>query len=101
VAPSSEPIITNQPVLGESAHTFDLTINSAKRGYLEYSLPDAGTMVIHFVEVDPALRGQGMGERLVDAAVDWARVNGRRIVPRCSYARAVLTRTAKYQDVLR
>jgi hypothetical protein len=101
VAPSFDPVITNHPGPGESAHTFELTIDGAKRGYLDYSLPDAGTLVIHFVEVDPALRGKGMGERLVDAAVDWARVNGRRIVPRCSYARAVLTRTAKYQDVLR
>lgn len=101
MALSSDPFITNHQIPGESAHTFDLTIDGAKRGYLDYSLPDAGTMMIHFVEVDPALRGNSMGERLVAAAVDWARVNGRRIVPRCSYARAVLTRTPEYQDVLK
>ena len=101
MAPSSDPVITNQPVPGEPEHTFDLTIDGAKRGYLEYSLPDAGTMEIHFVEVDPALRGKGMGERLVAAAVEWARANCRRIVPRCSYARAVLKKTPEYQDVLK
>jgi len=98
VAPS-DPVITNHP--SEPDSTFDLTIDGDKRGYLDYSLPDASTMAIHFVEVDPELRGTGMGERLVAAAVDWARVNGRRIVPRCSFARAVLTRTPAYQDVLK
>lgn len=101
MAPSSDPVITNHLVPGESEQTFDLTVDGEPCGYLAYALPDAGTMEIHFVEVDPPLRGQGMGERLVDAAVDWARANGRRIVPRCSYARAVLMRTTKYQDVLR
>lgn len=95
---SSSPVITNNP--GESDSTFDLTIDGEKRGYLEYSLPDARTMVIHFVEVDPALRGRSLGERLVGAAVDWARANNRRVVPQCSYARAVLRRTPAFQDVL-
>lgn len=97
---SPDPVVTNHPVPGESEHTFELTIDGAKRGHLEYSLPDAGTMVIHFVEVDPPLRGRSLGERLVGAAVEWARANGRRIVPRCSYARAVLARTPKYHDML-
>ena len=30
-----------------------LLIGGARQGYLEYSLPDAATMVIHYVEVDP------------------------------------------------
>jgi predicted GNAT family acetyltransferase len=97
VAPS-DPVITNNT--SGSGPSFDLTIEGTKRGYLDYSLPDAGTMAIHFVEVDPPLRGTGMGERLVAAAVDWARANGRRIVPHCSYARAVLRRTPAFQDVL-
>ena len=95
----SKPLVTNNP--GDSDSTFDLTIDGRKCGYLEYSLPDARTMVIHFVEVDPELRGRSMGERLVSAAVDWARANGRRIVPHCSYARAVLRRTPEFQDILK
>ena len=98
---SSDPVITNRPVPDDSEQIFDLLIDGTPRGYLAYSLPDPATMEIHFVEVDPDLRGNGMGERLVSAAVEWARANGRRIVPRCSYARAVLNRTPEFQDVLK
>jgi predicted GNAT family acetyltransferase len=95
------PVITRQPAEGTSSSTFDLQIDGAGRGYLEYSLPDAATMVIHFVEVDPDLRGRGLGERLVGAAVAWAREERRGVVARCSYARAVISRTLAYQDVVK
>jgi pimeloyl-ACP methyl ester carboxylesterase/predicted GNAT family acetyltransferase len=101
IAAAPAPLITTNPVAGEPPHRFDLTIDGVTRGYLEYSLPDAETLVIHFVEVDPPLRGRHLGERLVAAAVDWAREHQRRIVPRCSYSRAVLARTPEYQDVLK
>jgi predicted GNAT family acetyltransferase len=57
-----------------------------------YTLPDRKTINIDFVEVDPSLRGQGVGKQLVDAAVAWAEAQGRHVVPLCSYARAVLAR---------
>jgi predicted GNAT family acetyltransferase len=96
----TEPAITRHQAEGASDHTFDLTIDGARRGYLDYSLPDAATMVIHFVEVDPKLRGQSMGKRLVGAAIEWARANGRQVVPKCWYARSVIENTPEYQDVL-
>jgi uncharacterized protein len=81
--------------------TFDLECDGKAGGYLSYRLKGDTTMFVEFVEVDPALRGQGMGERLVAAAVEWARANGRQIVPHCAYARVVLTRSVAYRDVFR
>jgi predicted GNAT family acetyltransferase len=83
-----------------SSGTFDLDADGQPGGSLTYTLTGDSTMIVEFVEVDPALRGQGMGDRLVRAAVEWARANGRQIVPHCSYARLVLTRNAAYRDVL-
>lgn len=97
----TEPTITRHQIDGASDHTFDLTIAGARRGHLDYSLPDAATIIIHFVEVDPHLRGQNMGKRLVAAAVEWARANGRQVVPKCSYARSVIESTPAYQDVVK
>ena len=39
--------------------------------------------------VDPSLRGGTLAPRLVRAMVEWARAGDRRIVPICSYVRAV------------
>lgn len=50
--------------------------------------------------VDDALRGTGIGRRLVDAAVTWARGEHLRLRPACSFARVVLTRVPEYSDVL-
>ena len=78
---------------------FDLLIDAARRGHLDYSLPDTATMVIEYVEVDPDLRGRAHGERLVSAAVDWARAGRRMVVPMCSFARRVIAQTPAFHDV--
>ena len=57
-------------------------------------------MVINHTQVFDGYEGQGIARQLVMAAVDFARKNNRTIVPVCSYAKAVLTRTDEYQDVL-
>lgn len=57
-------------------------------------------MVINHTRVFDGFEGQGIARQLVMAAVDFARKESRQIIPVCSYAKAVLTRTDEYQDVL-
>jgi predicted GNAT family acetyltransferase len=92
--------ITHRPQTDGRRGTFDLDREGARVGYLSYRLDGTDTMVVDYVEVNPSLQGRGLGQVLVDAAVEWARANTRRIVPTCGYARTVLHRGAKYQDVL-
>ena len=57
-------------------------------------------MVIDHTQVFDGYEGQGIAHQMVMEAVDFARENNRTIVPVCSYAKAVLTRTDEYHDVL-
>jgi predicted GNAT family acetyltransferase len=67
---------------------------------LTYRLGAVDAVVDH-TWVDPKMRGGALGQSLVDAAVAWARQENRKIVPMCSYVRAVFSRTPAYADVHR
>jgi len=82
----SDTTITHQPQRFE----FVLEREGRSLGHLAYSLTPDKAMTIDYVEVDRSLRGSGQGNRLVDAAVAWARENRLSVQARCSFARAVL-----------
>jgi predicted GNAT family acetyltransferase len=48
---------------------------------------EPGRLVLVHTEVPDAFRGQGIGGRLVEAAIDRAAERGETVVPECSYAR--------------
>ena len=73
-------------------HEFVLRIDGERHGFLEFTRPEVGLMRIEYVEVSPQLRGTGLGRQLVAKAVDFAKDAKLRVVPICSYARAVITR---------
>jgi len=73
-------------------HEFVLRINGERLGFLEFTRPEVGVMRIEYVEVSPELRGTGLGKQLVEKAVSFAKEASLRVVPICSYARAVIHR---------
>jgi uncharacterized protein len=58
------------------------------------------TLTIDHTEVAEKLRGEGIGEDMVRAAVEYARENGLKIKPACPYARKVIEETPEFKDVL-
>jgi predicted GNAT family acetyltransferase len=82
-------------------HEFVLRIDGERLGFLEFTRPEVGLMRIEYVEVDPGLRGTGKGRQLVEQAVAFAKDNGLKVVPICSYARAVIQRDAAMSASLR
>jgi predicted GNAT family acetyltransferase len=61
---------------------------------------DKDKMVIDHTEVDESLRGRNVGFELVERGVEYAREAHLRIVPICKFAKSVIKRTEKFQDVL-
>jgi predicted GNAT family acetyltransferase len=59
-----------------------------------------GIMTIDHTEIDEKLRGEGIGEDMVKAAVEYARANGLKIKAVCPYAKKVIERTPEFQDIL-
>src|SRR3982750_959261 len=60
---------------------------------------DDSQMTIDHTEVDEKLRGEGVGEDLVRAAVEYARANGLKVNAVCPYAKKVIDSTPELQDV--
>jgi predicted GNAT family acetyltransferase len=67
---------------------------------MTYARTGEGRVVIDHTQVSDVLKGQGVGKKLVLAAVEWARASGTRITPRCSFAKATFERDPSLRDVL-
>jgi predicted GNAT family acetyltransferase len=57
-------------------------------------------VIIDHTSVDDSLRGKGIGGKLVQAAVEWARKDNAKLMPLCPYARSVFDKAPEYADVL-
>ena len=71
-------------------------------GYLsvvDYTF-DGEEVVFTHTFVPPELRGRGLAEKLVRAALAWATVEKRRIVPACSYVDTFVRRHPEFQVLL-
>lgn len=66
---------------------------------LAYARSGGDKITITHTEVDPKLRGEGIGEDMVAEAVKFARENNLRIKATCPFAHKVLSENADYEDI--
>ena len=78
-----------------------LAVVEGRESYLSYAEADDGTLDFLHTWVDPALRGRGVGERIVREALEHARERGARVIPSCWYVSVVVRRHPGYRDLLR
>jgi predicted GNAT family acetyltransferase len=71
-------------------HRFELTVGG-HTAFLSYER-DADTLTLVHTEVPDDLRGQHVGDALVEAALRAGRAEGRRIVAICPFVRAYMRR---------
>lgn len=93
-------MLTIKHIESERNGIFEAWLDDVHVGELTYQRPIQERMIIDHTRVFEGFEGQGIARQLVMAAVDFARQNSRMIIPVCSYARKVLTRTDEYKDVL-
>jgi predicted GNAT family acetyltransferase len=91
---SDAPSITHHP----EAQRFE-TVVDGQRCVADYQLIDQVVWMTH-TGVPRALEGRGIAARLVAAALDWARAEGLRVHPRCSYVAVYMRRHPETQDLL-
>ena len=58
-------------------------------------------IIIDHTDVPEIFRGQGIGVRLVERAVEDARAEGKKIIPLCPFANAQFRRHKEWADVLK
>lgn len=77
--------------------SFVLTIENLS-AYVSYSLDDR-IMDLYITYTPPQLRGKGLAEKLVRAALDYAKENNLRVIPTCSYVRIFIERYPEYKSL--
>jgi predicted GNAT family acetyltransferase len=77
---------------------FELDLDGAV-AFANYRLTD-GVLTITHTEVPQALRGGGVGSRLVLGVLEAARRQGLKVRPLCSFARFVVEQHPEVQDLL-
>lgn len=65
-----------------------------------FTRPSPDKMIIEHTEVDESLKGQKVGFQLVQRGVEFAREQGMKIIPLCTFARSVFQKTSEFGDVL-
>ncbi|MBI3368976.1 MAG: N-acetyltransferase [Burkholderiales bacterium] len=70
-----------------------------RRCVADYDIVD-GVMWMTHTLVPPAVEGRGIAAELVRVALEYARANGLRVHPACSYVRAYMQRHPETQDLL-
>ncbi len=66
----------------------------------EVTYQEDGVWYLDHTFVHEKLRGQKIGEQLIQVIVEKARAEGKKIVPQCPYAVKVFEQKSEYNDVL-
>lgn len=71
-----------------------------KLAEMVYTMAGEKKMIIDHTEVDPSLKGKGIGKQLLAALVEYVRQEGIKVIPLCPFANATFMKTREWQDVL-
>ncbi len=86
---------------GNQCGSFEIEDNGNVIAEMTYVKNDDNCIIIDHTGVNNTYRGQNFGKKLVEEAVNYARNENLKIIPVCSYAKAIMSRNHNYRDVLK
>ncbi len=86
-------------VRNEAGQRFEIQLDDGATAFADYRLMGGKVMFPHTV-VPPHHEGQGIGSALAKASLDWARGEGLKVVPACSFYANYMKRHPEVQDLL-
>ncbi|NML59109.1 N-acetyltransferase [Chryseobacterium sp. RJ-7-14] len=84
----------------EKNGNFEAFIDGNHAGLMTYTWAGEERFIIDHTEVEEAYNGKGVGKEMLLASVDFARKNGKTIIPLCPFAKATFQKHEELQDVL-
>lgn len=81
------------------AGRYEAHVNGELAGYIVYRDQPGGIVLVH-TEVLEQFEGQGVGSRLVAAALDDIRERGLSVTPLCRFAASYIDRHPEYGDLV-
>jgi predicted GNAT family acetyltransferase len=79
---------------------FHYEVSGKRLASMTYSRAGDTLIIIDHTEVDKQLSGQGVGRKLLDALVAWARETGTKVMATCPFALAQFGKDPSIRDVL-
>ena len=86
---------------GARRGSFFIEQDGKRLAEMTYARNEPQLVTIDHTKVDPSLEGKGIGRKLLDEAVRWARETHTKVIPTCSYAAAQFAKDPSIRDVLK
>lgn len=84
----------------ETDKNFEVFQDGKHAGLMTYTWAGDDKFIIDHTEVDAQYNGLGLGKNLVEAAVNFAREKGVKIIPLCTFAKATIQKNSDWTDVV-
>jgi uncharacterized protein len=82
-----------------SRSRYEAKLDGETVGFVSYRAADDQLLLTH-AEVDPSLRGRGLGEQVVRATLDQVRDRDAKVVPLCGFVHSVMRDNPEYHALM-
>lgn len=83
----------------ETRNRFYLEDDGKEVGEMTYIYVKDHIIDLNHTEIDKSYRGQNLGQKLIEAVIDYARKNELNITASCPYAKKMIEKNDNYNDV--